>query len=303
MAIDVPAGSACGPRRTSDVTRALASLLALCFVSGPAGIHPRTALAASGPESQAEDPLAEAQRLYQEGRARFDTIDYLGAIDLWTKAYALVRESEETQEIRAALVYNIASARVEAYKVDGEIRHLHQAKFLLKKYLREFDEIHGSGSWDSFEESAKITKKLQEIDAQIEKAKAGEEPKAAEEATPAVPKTQPGVHPEQRDRPKRGPLAIAGIAVASSAAIPLGVMIAGLVRGQRLEDDFQQEDADRHEIDRQGANANKLAIAGGVLTGVMVVAGVVLVIVDKKRSGGRKSRVAWDGEGRWGIAF
>jgi hypothetical protein len=80
-------------------------------------------------------------------------------------------------------------------------------------------------------------------------------------------------------------------------------MVGGLVRGQGLEDDFQQEDADRHEIDRQGANANKLAIAGGVLTGVMVAAGVVMSIVDKKRSSGRKSRVTWDGEGRWGIAF
>jgi hypothetical protein len=116
--------------------------LGVCLaLAVPAGLTagPRLAQAAvNGPDEDAA--LAESRALYDEGKARFDTFDYEGAVDLWTKAYAKLPESEAG--VRNAMVYNIATAQEKAYEVDKEVQHLRQAVLLLEQYIKNYKVLY-----------------------------------------------------------------------------------------------------------------------------------------------------------------
>src|SRR5262245_19291174 len=58
----------------------------------------------------APDPAIEdARKLYDRGRAKFETFDYLGAIELWTQAYEMLPDDDRYSEIRARLMFNLAA--------------------------------------------------------------------------------------------------------------------------------------------------------------------------------------------------
>jgi len=146
----VPAPSAPSPMRRG---LALGVCLALAV---PTGLSPRSSLAAepAPAPAAAEDPaIAEARALYDEGKAKFDTFDYNGAVDLWTKAYAKLPESEAG--VRNAMVYNIATAQEKAYEVDKQVQHLRQAVLLLEQYVKTYRALY---------------KKTPETKAEVEKA-------------------------------------------------------------------------------------------------------------------------------------
>jgi hypothetical protein len=113
---------------------ALGVCLALAVPTGLVG-SPRLALAVvTAPD---EDPaIAQSRELYEEGKAKFDTFDYKGAVDLWTKAYAKLPESEAG--VRNAMVYNIATAQEKAYELDKDVQHLRQAVLLLEQYIKNY---------------------------------------------------------------------------------------------------------------------------------------------------------------------
>jgi hypothetical protein len=113
---------------------ALGVCLALAVPTGLV-VGPRPALAVvTAPD---EDPaLVESRELYNEGKAKFDTFDYNGAVDLWTKAYAKLPESEAG--VRNAMVYNIATAQEKAYELDKDVQHLRQAVLLLEQYIKNY---------------------------------------------------------------------------------------------------------------------------------------------------------------------
>jgi two-component sensor histidine kinase len=124
----------------SPLRRGLA--LGVCLaLAVPTGLvaGPRSALAVvTAPE---EDPaLAESRALYEEGKAKFDTFDFEGAVDLWTKAYAKLPESEAS--VRNAMVYNIATAQEKAYEVDKDVQHLRQAVLLLEQYVKTYKAMY-----------------------------------------------------------------------------------------------------------------------------------------------------------------
>lgn len=117
---------------------ALAVCLALAVPTGLAGSPHLAVAAVVAPQ---DDPaLAESRALYEEGKARFDTFDYEGAVDLWTKAYAKLPASETG--VRNAMVYNIATAQEKAYEVDKEVQHLRQAVLLLEQYVTNYKALY-----------------------------------------------------------------------------------------------------------------------------------------------------------------
>ena len=59
----------------------------------------------------------------------------------------------------------------------------------------------------------------------------------------------------------------------------LGLMAAGLARGPRLEDEYLRRPDERVQISQQIEAANAMAIAGGVVGGVLTAAGVTLLVV------------------------
>jgi len=139
----------------SPLRRGLA--LGVCLaLAVPTGLvaGPRSALAAvTAPD---EDPaLAESRAFYDEGKAKFDTFDFEGAVELWTKAYAKLPESETG--VRNAMVYNIATAQEKAYELDKDVQHLRQAVLLLEQYIKNYKVLY---------------KKTPETKAEVDKAEA-----------------------------------------------------------------------------------------------------------------------------------
>jgi len=174
----------------SRLRRGLALGLAI-LVAAPIGLHADIA-SARAPESAPPtnqptiDPALETSReLYQEGRARFDTFDYGGAVQLWTRAYAELPENADG--IRNRLVYNIATAQQMAYDIDHDLQHLRQAILLLQRYVKDYRALHQQTA-DTSAEVERAEARIAELEQRIVRAETGEaEPDDEdEEPTPIV---------------------------------------------------------------------------------------------------------------------
>lgn len=170
--------------------------LVLCSTLVPAvgvGLRPRVA-AAAGPAATAtaEDPaLVEARALYDEGKARFDTFDYEGAVDSWTKAYGKLPESETG--VRNAMVYNIATAQEKAYDVDKDVQHLRQAVLLLQTYVANYKALYKKTP-ETAAEVQKAENRIALLQERIGRAERGEQdpaPAPGPEPDPATTTTTP----------------------------------------------------------------------------------------------------------------
>ena len=130
--------SAPTPSVSGRVIAAGVSLL----LATPAALAPTTSHAAPAPAPSAADDAAvqESRALYVEGKARFDTFDYNGAVDLWTKAYAKL--PPDAAGVRNAMVYNIATAQEKAYDLDKDLQHLRQAVLLLESYIKNYKVLY-----------------------------------------------------------------------------------------------------------------------------------------------------------------
>jgi hypothetical protein len=151
-----------------------------------------TAAAASSPVPEVvaetddeDDPrLQEAQALHGQGQAAYETYDYSSAIAAWTKAYARIEGHPRADQIRHAVVYNLAAARMAQYRVDGDRSQLGLAKKLLEKYSEALGR-------DAQSELAQVEGKIAEIEALL-----GENEARAPEPSPPVAPAPPLV-----DRP------------------------------------------------------------------------------------------------------
>ncbi len=228
-------------------------------------------------EVDTEDPLEEAKALYSEGTGRYATADYEGAIELWTKAYTLVPATAEYREIKADLMWDIATAREKSFDVDGELSHLNQAKILLTNYLGDLSTIiEDEAALDK--ERARVEERLASIQAKIDAAKG--------------PGEGPGPEPGPTEPlPSGKPFMITGGVLAGLGLVGLGVSGAGMAMGASANDisDLDPDDIDgrREQFDR-GRTGNTLAIAGGVAGGVFLVTGVALLAVGAKREKARR---------------
>lgn len=251
----------------------------------PQGSAPTAGETPPSEPSPTEDPkLARARELYEQGEARFATADYLGAIELWTQAFADVPDTADAARIQAALIFNIATAREKAFEVSGDATHLRQARVLMEDYLATIPALYGDGE-AADEERARVTARLNGIVRRIEQVERQE--KRARRGP-----TGPDRGPE--GDPKRARALIgSGAALLVVGVGGLAMMTAGLVVGRRANDISDLEDDDieaRRDQFRRGRTGNALAIAGGVTGGVFAITGAVLLALGEKE---RRKTLAW----------
>jgi hypothetical protein len=165
--------------------------VSLALVLGPA--HPGLARASvwTPPAAFFAGPSAmdEVKQLYEEGKAKFDTYDYKGAVELWTKAYAKLPATEESREIRNNLAYNIATAQEKSFDLDGDVTHLRQARALLVKYVDEYKTIYRPTP-EGRAEVKRVQERIAGLDARIAQAEGGgaaTQPQPTAQPQPAAP--------------------------------------------------------------------------------------------------------------------
>jgi tetratricopeptide (TPR) repeat protein len=297
------------PRHRAPGHRCTAVLLAAALAGvGPSAVVPTAAAAApkaapttapAATSTSEPDPLADAQRLYDRGKAKFETADYADAIELWTEAYAIVPETSEGAQIKGLLLYNIATAREKQFDVSRDPAELRQATILLESFERSIPTLYGEGP-EAEAERTKVQSKIAELEARLREheaqlAAAEGDDDADEDTTPPPPEPTPPPDDGQQRRGARG-LVIGGAVAAGLGVGGLGLMAAGLGMGARANDisDLAPDDVDgrRARFDR-GRTGNALAIAGGVAGGVLLLTGAVLLGLGLKRArAGRASDVA-----------
>lgn len=240
------------------------------------------------------DPDAEARRLHQEGQARYDTADYAGAIESWTRAYAALPNRAKSAAMRPVILYNIASAREKAYDVYGDVAQLRQARELLVKFEESIDEIF-TDSEQAEHERARVRERIAHVDARIEQHERGASPPGddAEPVSdslppPVVTAPPPQMHPVADEPAKGGPDArvITGGVLLGLGAAAAGVGFAGLGIGVKANDLDGLADDDLDGRERQfdrGRAGNAMAIAGVVAAPVLLGVGIALVVLAKTR--------------------
>lgn len=286
---------------------AVAFTLAISLASGlGSGLAP-TARAAparkAAPAANAGDPLADAQQLYDRGRAKFETADYRAAIELWTEAYTNVPDGPEGNQVKVLLIYNLATAREKAFDVSRDPAELRQAQILLRNFEQSIDALYGEGE-EADTERAKVHARIEALDQRLAEHEAAQAEGTPDEGTdepdePVEPVPAPTPPPTEEigeDEPASGRrgLVIGGAVTAGLGVAGLGVMAAGLAMGAGANDisGLMPEDVDgrRAQFDR-GRTGNTLAVAGGVAGGALLITGAVLLGLGMRR-GARAHAVA-----------
>ncbi len=236
---------------------------------------------ASAASSAARDNAeARAKALFERGQAQFETADYEGAIESFTRAYEEAIRIEDTQfraVVSATLQFNLAGAHIKAYEINDDPKHLGQARALLLQY-REREAFSEEERVAADELLAVVDKLLAEV-SEVEEDPA---PAPVEPATPVEPSSPP--EPTSPRKPGAG-LVIGGAVVAGASLVGFGLMAGGLVIGDNAVDEFlgASNGAERTAAINRGERGNSLAIAGGVLGGALLATGAALIIVGKSR--------------------
>ncbi len=280
-------------------------LATLCVAPPVSAASPRVGAAAL---LQPEDSTLEAQRLYREGQNFYETANYTGAIEKWTTAYGLMDWGPETAEAKTSLLYNLAAAHEKQYGISKDVQNLRTAKVLLQSFSQRIPTIYGETD-EAKAELDRVEHRIAEIDAQLDEAGATPMPDGPDEPEPepeAEPETAPEAEPaadvdddagagEKSPRRIGKPLFYSG-----AAAIGLGVAAGGgaiaftILSDQQNNFDDIDDLAYNRRIDQieRGLLYNELAVGLGVAGGVLVVGGVVLVLVGKKRMAKEESNTA-----------
>lgn len=263
-------------RRSAGAAVLGRGVLALALVTAPAAAH-------AGPP--ARDPGA----LAAEGQARRDAGDLDGAIERWQRALASLPVTQATAHRRAGLVLAIAGAHEGLFERGGGAKELQLALWVLDEYLAGLDPTDD-------ENRVAVEQRRAAIAEALAKARA---PGPANGPTAQV-ETGPSRPPDRR-------VLLAGSVVLGLGAAGAAVMGLGLGLGARADselaaavalpgDDPMREQAKATALAR-GEGANAAALAGAVIGGVLLVAGVVLVAVGVPRARGSRARVAIGGAG------
>ncbi len=285
-----------GIPRIRPVHRVLTLFLGASVAVG----SPLTA-AAAAPKAPESADMDQVRKLYEDGRARYDTLDYTGAIDLWTQAYALVAANEKNRDVRNNLVYNIAAAREKAYELDGDLMHLRRAKGLLENYLAEYKAIY-KPTEAARKEVEKVQARIKEIDDKLTEAESAGGQTGSPSPTAVAEPPDPGQDAQQEARrekeaardalrgdPEIAPLYKTGKAMVGGGAAMIGVgAVAALVGGAvgNSDDVFNQEtpaETRRRRIGGYTAMGLGVGLIGG---------GVALVVIGVKKRNEAKARAA-----------
>lgn len=253
------------------------------------------------PPSASEDVLSRVGELFRSGQDRFETSDFDGAIELWTRAYEELPDGPEHQAIRAMLLANLAQAHVEAHAIDGDLEHLRRADGLFVSYLAMIDP-------QDVQTHETIEAERRRIAGILERAQQREQEQAARseaeraEPEPAEPaRAEPVAPAPARRMDEPPPIGRRGLGIAPftkwerAMVIGGGVTLAfavGLVgasatflwlrdeeekRGSAASRDPATPVAELRDFGRNAIRFNRLAISTGAASGVLAAIGLGLV--------------------------
>lgn len=275
----IPRGAAATRRRPRKpaLAHALAACAALVLavpaVAAPAVEQP--APSAPPPAPPADDPAARAQAIYAEGQVLFDLADYEGALARWTEAYMLLPRPRQ----RLKMMFTLAETHMRAYETTRDPSHLRRARLLFAQFLdsvQRLDEGRETLSKDFIRASTRV----EEIDANL----AARERAAVEEREllKLIARGTLRVEPSPGVKTMRA----AGVTLVTAGGVALALMVTGLVLGARASDEVglaSLPEDERALLLRRGQRFDRLAIAGGVLAGATLAAGVPLLVVARRR--------------------
>jgi hypothetical protein len=223
-----------------------------------------------------DDPTLRARAAYSEGQVLFDLADYEGAIARWTEAYLLL--TQPRQQLR--LMYTLAETHYRAYEVTRDASHLRRARHLFAQFLGGV-RTHSEGRASLSTDFANATVRLEQTDralAQLERE--AEEQRAT---LRAIALGSARIEPSPPVRVMR----TTGVALTITGGVGLVLMTTGINLGARADDEVGLSglaEDERALLLARGYRHNALAIAGGVVGGAMLAAGVPLLIVAKRRA-------------------
>lgn len=225
------------------------------------------------------DGVDEAAALASEAEARFAAGATDEALALWRRAYALLPRSIGYAQRRAAVALAIAGAEEAAFRGSGDPARLRAGIAALDTYLAGLEPTDD-------ENRAGVEGRRAALSGMLDRA-----------AAPQGPTPLPGVAPGRRGIDRRAGLAAAGL---GGAAVVGGVVaIAGAVASRGAERALARaagrpcsgsdpadpcgSDATREALKAEaladGLRANRVAVIGATVAGVMLAAGAVALIV------------------------
>ena len=253
------------------------------------------AWAAPPPQPTGPDRYSQAQELLEGG-------DYVGAAEIWEEMLAQTPESEATGSGREAMICNAIDARIEAYgrqvtaQGEKEPLHLVEGQIALRRYLRAHAGAYG--------ESKAVSAPVQERANTLAVAMAGAQPErvpapvaGAYDPTDLAPAAPRPVPPPPRNG---SGLLVGGIGLGVlGLAVGLTMIPLGAALGRNAENIYTVSTlnaasatyepqrtlylADAAEARRAGRTSNRVAIAGGVLSPLMLGGAAVMIVYGLQR--------------------
>lgn len=161
--------------------------------------------------------LSEAKRLFDQGQARYEAADYVGAIEVFTLALGELHEQGINDfAISGLLRFNISRAHVRAYDIDHDVAHLRQAQAILERLIEEARSPAYAGILDE-QTILDAEQQLREIDAMLAEIDSG---------SGSTPESKPRQKPE-RPRPPADPVAARQARTRGIALLVPGVALLG----------------------------------------------------------------------------
>lgn len=238
--------------------------------------------------------LADFEAGFDAGQKKFDAGEFVDAARTWTTAAGNLKESGANKDNRQAVYEYIAEAWTKGLTGNEDVALLREAVTALDAYCEGFTVAYGTET----PILPKIVETRDELRRRLAAADTGTPPQP-EGPGEDLPRDEDPKQPETDDGPRWKGLAIGG---GVALGLGVGMVVVGAVggvKGQKLEKDFSANPMNCDPADpmagecadlaKKGKTMNSLAIAGGVVGGVLVVTGAVLLAIGlKRKSAARK---------------
>jgi hypothetical protein len=260
---------------------------------------------ATPPASREEVAAFEAD--FTAGQARFDSGDYLAAVDQWIAAAARLPEVTAHRQHRLAVYQYVADAYARGLADETGAEPLGAAVAALDAYCEGFTRAYGTES----PLDPKIDRIRADLRGRLDLALASQpqtERPAPGALRPAPVDPRPAPKPWKGLTSGGGVLLGLGIGAAALAAV-------GAIRGHDLEHRFDDPAnacalADRQgqcaDIYADGERSNAMAIAGAVIAPLLLAGGTTLLVLGLRRRASARARHALTpalGPGFAGLQF
>lgn len=241
------------------------------------------------PEPTIEEHVHEtAKSLNGRGQERYDAGDYVGAIELWEQALALLPESR-----RAGLRVPLAHAHRRVYESDHDVAHLRTAHQLFTQQLEDLDSSDEGAGADLEAEIAKIDAEFAKLAAELDASNKKIAEAAAFESERLIAAEQ-AIHELEAEHALniKKVHVIVGGSLLTAGLGTLAVTVGFLVSGENIQRQGEQAAGTPNDppmpspyadLLAQGQARNQAAIATGVIAGVLAIAGTTVWIVGTRR--------------------